>query len=80
MKADLLLARQPSAGAPAYQSPYFHFSGHDFSKVRCPVAEKAFDEEAVGFHGSYMLIGGREDMDDIVDAIIKIQENADEAS
>ena len=68
----------PGSQAPAYRSPYFHFRDQDFSQVHCPVAERAFNEEAVGFHGSYMLIGGKEDMDDIVDAIVKIQEYADE--
>ena len=50
----------------------------DFRKMYLPVAEKAFQEEAVGFHGVYGLLGDKENMDDVADAIIKIKENADE--
>jgi len=46
----------------------------DYSKVFCPVTEKACDEEAVWF-GQNMLLGDQEDMDDIVKAIKKIKEN-----
>jgi len=42
-----------------------------------PVTEKMCYDEAVWFY-QYMLLGTKEDMDDIVDAIVKIQEHADE--
>lgn len=49
----------------------------DYSRVRLPVTEKMCYDEAVWFY-QYMLLGTKEDMDDIVDAIVKIQEHADE--
>lgn len=45
----------------------------DYSKVYCPVTEKACSEEAVWLFQS-MLLGTEEDMDDIVNAICKIKE------
>lgn len=45
----------------------------DYSKVYCPVTEKACSEEAVWLFQS-MLLGTENDMDDIVDAICKIKE------
>ncbi|MGQ9610994.1 MAG: DegT/DnrJ/EryC1/StrS family aminotransferase [bacterium] len=45
----------------------------DYSKVYCPVAEKACSEEAVWLFQS-MLLGTESDMDDIVNAICKIKE------
>jgi len=41
------------------------------------VTERACNEESVWFYQN-MLLGTREDMDDIVDAIAKIKENAEE--
>ena len=49
----------------------------DYSRVMLPVTEKMCYDEAVWFY-QYMLLGTKEDMDDIVDAIVKIQEHADE--
>jgi len=49
----------------------------DYSRVRLPVTERACYEEAVWLF-QYMLLGTREDMDDIVNAIWKIKENAKE--
>lgn len=46
----------------------------DYSKVYCPVTEKACSEEAVWLFQS-MLLGTEKDMDDIVDAICKIKES-----
>jgi len=46
----------------------------DYSRVQLPVTEKACYEEAVWFYQN-MLLGTRKDMDDIVDAILKIKEN-----
>jgi hypothetical protein len=42
------------------------------------VAERAYQEEAVGFQATWMLLGDTGDMDDIVEAILKVQENVDE--
>ncbi len=46
----------------------------DYSKLYCPVTEKACDEEGVWFFQS-MLLGDQEDMDDVVKAIKKIKES-----
>ena len=43
----------------------------------CPIAEKAHYEEGVALP-QYLFLGTKEDMDDIVEAIIKIQKHADE--
>jgi dTDP-4-amino-4,6-dideoxygalactose transaminase len=45
----------------------------DYSSVRCPVAERVGDHEAIWLMQN-LLLGTRADMDDIVDAILKIQE------
>jgi len=68
----------PGSQFPAYRAPNFHFSGQDLGDVHCPVAERAFNDEAVGIQGTDQLLGEEADMDDIVDAIAKIQENASE--
>lgn len=68
----------PSDQEPVYRSPYFHVPGKNFSKVYCPVAERAFEEEAVGILGVNALLGEEEDMNDIVDAIVKIKQSIDE--
>ena len=47
----------------------------DYGRVKLPVTEKACYEEAVWLF-QYMLLGTREDMDDIANAIWKIKENA----
>ena len=46
----------------------------DYSKVHCPVTEKACNEEGVWFTQN-MLLGDQEDTDDIVKAIEKIRES-----
>lgn len=46
----------------------------DYTKVECPVAEKACREEGVWFFQS-MFLGDKSDMDDIVNAIKKIKDN-----
>lgn len=68
----------PGDQYPVYRSPFFHVPGKDYSRVHCPVAERAFTEEAVGIHAVHGLLGKKEDMDDIVDAILKLRENLDE--
>jgi len=60
---------------PAYRSPCFYSPRRDYRDVFCPVAEKAFEEEAVGIPASGVLLGEEEDMEDIVRAILKIKEN-----
>jgi len=49
----------------------------DYSSVSCPVAEKASYEEAIAIPHS-ALLGTREDIDDVVNAIEKIRENVNE--
>ena len=46
----------------------------DYSKLHCPVTEKVCNEEGVWLT-QRMLLGDREDMDDIVKAVEKIKEN-----
>jgi len=54
---------------------YGHYKGKvDYSKVYCPVTEKACKEEGVWLFQS-MLLGDKEDMDNIVEAIRKIKGN-----
>jgi len=48
----------------------------DYSRVSTPVAEQV-SKEAVSF-GQRMLLGTKEDMDDIVQAVLKIKEHTDE--
>ena len=62
---------------PAYCSEYFHSPRRDYSDVYCPVAERAFKEEAIGIKGT-VLMGDTNDMDDIINMILKIRENIDE--
>ncbi|MFB0502815.1 MAG: DegT/DnrJ/EryC1/StrS family aminotransferase [Candidatus Bathyarchaeia archaeon] len=49
----------------------------DYSTFELPVTKRACNEESIWFYQN-MLLGTREDMDDIVDAIAKIKENAEE--
>jgi len=72
------LFSSPSHQDPAYRSPKFRWPGKNYDDVLCPVAERAFEQEAVGFQGTWMLLGERDDMDDIVNAILKIRENIEE--
>ena len=68
----------PGDQPPAYRSPYFHPRDKDYSHVHCPVAEKAFCEEGIGLQATWLLLGDVADMDDIIDAILKIREHMDE--
>lgn len=63
---------------PVYRSPVFYSPRRRYLDVYCPVAEKAFTEEAVGLPATWVLIGEKKDMDDIIEAILKIKENLDE--
>jgi dTDP-4-amino-4,6-dideoxygalactose transaminase len=49
----------------------------DYGRVRCPVAERLANEEHITLDYQY-LMGRQEDMDALADAIVKIQENAEE--
>ena len=49
----------------------------DYSQVSTPIARRAWKEEGVSCYQS-VLLGTQEDMDDIVEAVMKIQEHADE--
>ena len=68
----------PSNQVPAYRSAYFNPNGRDYSAVSCPVAERAFAHEAIGISGTDVLLGDESDMDQIAEAILKIQANAGE--
>lgn len=63
---------------PLYRTDLFRTQGTvagakvDYTKVYCPVAERACADEAIWLFQS-MLLGSREDMQDIVDAVAKIQ-------
>jgi dTDP-4-amino-4,6-dideoxygalactose transaminase len=57
---------------------YPGYKGHaDYAQVSTPVAKRAWKEEGVSSYQS-TLLGTKEDMDDIVSAILKIREHADE--
>jgi len=49
----------------------------DYSKVKLPVAERACYTEGLWLP-QYVLLGSKEDMDDIIAAFEKVQENVDE--
>ncbi len=74
----IFLFSSASHQEPTYRNSFFYSPRRDYSKVFCPVAEKAFSEEAVGVQAVWMLLGDKKDTDDIADAIIKVIENIDE--
>jgi hypothetical protein len=49
----------------------------DYHQVACPVTDRACNEEAVWLRHS-MLLGERQDMDDIIAALDKIRRHKDE--
>lgn len=59
------------------ESQRFHEEEVDYSKLALPVTERACYEEGVWFN-QRMLLGTKEDMDDIANAITKIKENVGE--
>ena len=76
----------PGYSVPLYTQPVFANKAFgprgktvdlpvDYKSVHCPESEKACYEESVWFTQN-MLLGTKEDMDDIVAAISKIKENA----
>lgn len=75
---------------PVYQNALFHLKANEYpecrsrygdvidpSSISCPVAERAIYNEAVWMHHP-ILLGDKKDMDDIVEAVIKIKENVNE--
>jgi dTDP-4-amino-4,6-dideoxygalactose transaminase len=67
--------------APLYRQGAFRINSEthpfpsqrvDYSQVQCPVAERICEEEAI-WMGQSLLLAEREDMDDIVEAVGKIQ-------
>jgi len=80
----------PAEGAfyePLYRAPLWHFrrddyatyegSEVDYSRLCCPVAEKAAYDESVWLHHP-LLLGDEQEVNDIAEAIGKIQVNAEE--
>jgi hypothetical protein len=47
----------------------------DYDKVECPVTERACREECVWLYQAWLL-GGKQEIDDIVNAVEKIKEAA----
>jgi dTDP-4-amino-4,6-dideoxygalactose transaminase len=72
---------------PIYRSALFQVEARDFlqlesanlpwSKAHCPVAERAAYEEAVWLPHQ-ILLGDESDVDDVIEAILKIQNHPDE--
>lgn len=74
---------------PLYKEPYLEYFKKcplscphygklmDYSNVKMPVAEKACYYEGLWLP-QYVLLGSRDDMDDIISALEKIKENVDE--
>ncbi|MBN1998881.1 DegT/DnrJ/EryC1/StrS family aminotransferase [candidate division KSB1 bacterium] len=78
----------PGYSIPLYHQPVFKnrsFGPHgktvdfpvDYSTVSCPETERACFEEAIWFTQN-ILLGSRDDMRDIVAAVLKIQQYSDE--
>jgi len=57
-----------------YSLPYVNL---DYSTTKLPVTERACKEEGMWFHQS-VLLGTRRDMDDIVDALLKVKKHSNE--
>ena len=49
-------------------------------ELPCPVCDRICDDEMMMLHGSGALLGTKEDMDDIVNAILKVYKNRDQLS
>jgi dTDP-4-amino-4,6-dideoxygalactose transaminase len=72
---------------PLYRAPLWHFRRDDFAvftgsqvdylKTHCPVAEKAAYDESIWLHHP-LLLGTEKEINDIVEAISRIQANAAE--
>ncbi len=59
----------------SYDPLLFHSPRRKYDDIHCPVAEKTRYKEAVGIRAAGVLMYGKADMDDIVNAIIKIKMN-----
>ena len=68
---------------PLYKQPVFTEKNFDpkhaaqkvdFTKINCPVAERACASESLWLTQS-ILLGEKQDMDDIVNAALKVREN-----
>ena len=62
---------------PAIRNYSLPYANLDYSATRLPVTERACKEEGMWFHQS-VLLGTKNDMDDIVDAFLKVKRNSDE--
>ncbi len=78
----------PGYSIPLYKQPVFAKKAFgprgrgidlpvDYAGMSCPETEKACYEEAIWFTQN-VLLGTKEDMDDIIEAVGKIKENAGE--
>ncbi|MBN1541867.1 DegT/DnrJ/EryC1/StrS family aminotransferase [candidate division KSB1 bacterium] len=78
----------PGYSLPLYAQPVFRQKSFgprgkkvhldiDYTTCHCPVTEDLCYEQAVWFTQN-MLLGTQEDMDDIIEAVVKISEHADE--
>jgi len=61
----------------AFKMSYIQMEGDQHSRVRLPAIEKACCNEAIWLF-QYMLVGTKEDIDDIAEAVLKVKENAKE--
>ena len=59
----------------SYDPLLFHSPRRKYDDVYCPVAERTRYKEAVGIRATGALMGEKSDMDDIINAIIKIRTN-----
>ena len=59
----------------AYHHSLFYSPRRNYNDVYCPAAERARYQEAIGIPASGALLEASHDMDDIVNAIVKITEN-----
>ena len=75
-KNPLFTSSDKGPGRCPFSCPYYG-KEIDYSAIHLPVVERLTYEEAVWL-GHSMLLGRKEDMDDIVKAIEKIQNNANE--
>ncbi|MDZ7722528.1 MAG: DegT/DnrJ/EryC1/StrS family aminotransferase [candidate division KSB1 bacterium] len=78
----------PGYSLPLYKQPVFLNKSFgprgskvdlpiDYSAVECPITERACYEEAIWFP-QFVMLGAEKDMDDIVAAVKKISENAND--
>lgn len=72
--------------SPLYREPLFEAAREfhpfperlDYSNVVCPETERACGQEAIWLQHHRLLLGSRQDVEDIAAAILKIQTNLDE--